>query len=254
MILLIDIGNTLTKIAFADESKEIQLNWLQSIETTNDNWTTVINEILIKNKNNINNAIISCVVPDKLSSLEKRISTIFNFLPIIINHKLIKHLPLKIDINQKKIGSDLVVLAVAGYVLFDEAIVIGLGTATTYTIIKDNSLKGIIIAPGFSNSKESLSNSASLIESFKINPYPSVLGNTTNHALSIGFGNGFNYMMNGTINAINKELNKKIKVIITGGNFLELKPFLKFDYNYQDNLVLKGLIIIYHFLKKNNKL
>lgn len=253
MILLIDIGNTLTKIALANETNK-EFTLIKTIATKDDNWDKIVKKTIVSKKTKIDHAIIANVVPDKLVVINKIITAIFSFKPIVLNNHTIKDLPLKISKNYQTIGSDLIALAIASQDLFGNTIAISLGTATVYTIIKDNALKGVIIAPGFTSAKMALSNDAAQIKTFQISPHNSILANSTKDALSIGFGNGFNYMIDNTIKAINKELKSNLKVIITGGNFKELKPFFTFNYQYQDNLVLHGLIIIYQILKKNNKL
>lgn len=249
MILLIDIGNTRTKIALGKKTNT-KISFIKAISTKSNNWENELKIIFLNIKTEIEHGIISSVVPEKLELIKKIINLIFNFQPIIIDNNLIKQLPLNIKINEKKIGNDLITLAIAGAYKYGNSVIISLGTATTYTIINNNSLKGIIIAPGFTSSKMSLIQDAALIKDFKINKYQSVLATSTKHALSIGYGNGFNYMIQGIIKAINKELKTNLKIIITGGSYQELKPFLKFKYQYHDNLVLQGLIIIYQIWKK----
>lgn len=254
MILLVDIGNTLTKIAIGNEKNQ-KVSQIKAVVTKNNNYVVEIKKEFAKIKTKLEQAIISCVVPEKLAIITELIAIHFKIEAIVINYQLIKLLPITINLDhQKKLGSDLIALAVASHNQYGNSITIGLGTATTYTIVKDNDLKGVIIAPGFTSAKTSLSNEATLIKPFKVTPYKSLLGTTTNHALSIGYGNGFNYMIEGTIEAINKELKANLTTIIAGGNFQELKPFLKFKYHYQENLLMLGLIIIYQILKKNNKL
>lgn len=254
MILLIDIGNTLTKIAIGnDEDQKISVT--KKIITKDKNYQKEIKKVLSKIKIKIDNIIISCVAPKKLTIIKKILNKFFNLKPIIVNHQIFKFLPISISVEHPtQIGSDLIALAVASHHLFGNSITISLGTATTYTIIKDHDLKGEIIGPGFHSAKASLMSEAALIKPFKIKPYEILIGKTTNHALSIGYGNGFNYMLKETIKAVNRQLDSSLVTVITGGNFDELKPFLEFNYQYQENLLLLGLIIIYQNLKKNNKL
>lgn len=253
MILLIDIGNTLTKIASSDEATN-NISYIKAISSNEVTWEKTVQKIFLSKKTKIENIIICSVVPKKTSIISKIITKVFQFKPLIVNYNTIKFLPIKVDVSYKEIGSDLIAIAVATHNKFTNAITVSLGTATTYVTIKDNTLKGVIIGPGFTSAKLALSNEAAQIKSFQISKYSSVLGNSTKHALSIGYGNGFNYMIENTIKAINKELKTSLKPIITGGNFEELKPFLTFKYKYEDNLVLQGLLIIYQILKKNNKL
>ncbi len=253
MILLIDIGNTLTKFALADLEDE-KITWLKPITSKNKNWNKDVKQLITKIKSKVNDVIISTVIPEKLKDVTKIIGTILKIKPITINSNLLKFLPMKINYDIKKIGSDLIALAIGSHNKYHDCIVVSLGTATTYTIIKDDMINGIIIGPGFNDAKNSLTTNAALIEPFIVKPYLSLLGNTTNHALSIGYGNGFNYMIDGTIKAINQELKTNLPIIITGGNFHELKPFLQFQYQYNQDILMYGLMIIYQNYQKNNKL
>lgn len=253
MILLIDIGNTLTKVALANLEKQ-EITLLKSIISKDKNWNNDLKKLITKIKNKINDTIISNVVPDKLNEITKIISTILKTKPIIVNTNLIKSLAMKMNTNTKEIGSDLIALAIGSYNKYQSCIVVSLGTATTYTVINDDMILGVIIGPGFNDAKSSLTTNAALIKPFTIKPYSSLLGNTTNHALSLGYGNGFNYMIDGTIKAINQELKTRLSVVITGGNFQELKPFLQFQYQYDQDILMYGLMIIYQNYQKNNKL
>lgn len=253
MILLIDIGNSLTKVALANlEQQKITL--LKPIFSKNDNWNQDIKQLVAKVKNKVNDIIISSVIPNKTNEITKIVNTILKTKPIIINSNLLQSVAMKINSDTKEIGSDLIALAIGSHNKYHACIVVSLGTATTYTIINNDMIIGIIIGPGFNDAKNSLTTNAALIKPFIIKPYPSLLGNTTNHALSIGYGNGFNYMITGTIKAINQELKTNLPVIVTGGNFQELKPFLQFQYQYDQNLLMHGLMIIYQNYQKNNKL
>lgn len=253
MILLIDIGNSLTKVALADlENQKITL--LKPIISKNKNWNKDVKQLITKIKNKVNDAIISTVIPKKIKDITKIIRTTLKIKPKIINPSLIKSLSMKINTDTKEIGTDLIALAIGSHNKYHDCIVISLGTATTYTIIKDDMIVGVIIGPGFNDAKNSLTTNAALIKPFTIKPYSSLLGNTTHHALSIGYGNGFNYMIDGTIKAIKQELKINLPVIITGGNFHELKPFLQFQYQYDQDILMHGLMIIYQNYQKNNKL
>lgn len=253
MILLIDIGNTLTKIAYGDKTKQ-NIVFAKAVATNEKYWEKIMQKIVLSEKKQITAVVICSVVPKKLPIINKIVRVNLKLRPLIVNFALLKMLSLEVEPKYKQLGSDLIALAIASQQQFGSAITVSLGTATTYVAIKDNKLKGVVIGPGFTSAKLSLSQEAAQIKSFTITKYKSVLGNSTNHALSIGYGNGFNYMISETIKAINQELKSNLKVVVTGGSFPELAPFLTFKYEHHDNLVLQGMIIIYQILKKNNKL
>lgn len=253
MILLVDIGNTLIKFAISTGVTE-NIRILTTIETKSANWETKTQEILKNIKDNLKDSIISSVVPEKGKVIFKLIKNYFKIDSIVIDSTLLSSLPLKFNLNNQQIGSDFLALAIGADNFYGDCIVVSLGTATTYSVIKNNELIGVIIGPGFTSAKNALVTDAALIKSFNLEPEESVLGTTTNHALSIGFGNSFNYMISSTVDAINHELNTKLPVILTGNAHNELAPFLTFEYQYNRELLMIGLIIIYQSLMKNNKI
>lgn len=248
--LVIDVGNTLIKIATVGDDKNI--NQWPVIETKAKNTEMILTTAFkVHNKLTIGNSIISCVVPSYLLFFKRLVKTFFHCQLVILNYQLIDNLPLKIALDNRQLGSDLMALAVGGNIKYESVIIISLGTATTYTIINNNSLIGVIIAPGFSTSKNSLIANAALLSDFKIDHYESMLGKTTLHALSIGYGYGFNAMIKGTINQINQELKTTLPVIITGGATKELKSYFDFNYDDEPQILLNGLFIISQHLLAN---
>lgn len=241
--LLIDVGNTLIKIATVTADKVI--NEWPVIQTKAKN-TKILLTAAFKNhhKLTIDNVVISCVVPSYLLLIKTLARVTFHCQPSILNYHLIAHLPLKIKFDNPQLGSDLMALAIGAAAKYESAIVISIGTATTYTIIKNNILSGVIIGPGLSVSKNALITNAALLSDFKIEHYSSMLGTTTLHALSIGYGYGFNAMIKGTVEQINQELKTMFPVIITGGSVEELKPYFDFNYDDEPQILLKGLFII----------
>ena len=58
-------------------------------------------------------------------------------------------------------------------------------------------------------------------------------------------------MILGLSKAIEKEVNKPLKKIVTGGNAIFVKNLLGSSFSYEPNLILDGLYDIY---MKNNKM
>ncbi len=248
--LLMDIGNTLIKIATVDDDKIIN-QWPVIVTKGKDTKMLLTTAFKTHHKLIIDNAIISSVVPSCLPLLKALVKTTFHCQPVILNYQLIAHIPLKIKLNNPQLGSDLMALAIGATAKYESAIVISLGTATTYTIIKNNTLAGVIIGPGISASKNALIANAALLSDFKIEHYASMLGTTTLHALSIGYGYGFNTMIKGIINQINQELQMTLPVIVTGGGVAEIKSYFDFNYNDEPQVLLNGLFIISQHLLAN---
>lgn len=113
-------------------------------------------------------AIISCVFLKFLVIVEKLIVFTYKIKPLILDFNLLSFLPLKLELANRQLGSDLLVLSYAVYTKYHNGIVVSLGTATIYNIIINDALVGIIIRPGFSTSKNALVVNAVLLLDFEI--------------------------------------------------------------------------------------
>ena len=114
-------------------------------------------------------------------------------------------------------------------------IVIDFGTATTFDVIVKNTYLGGVIAPGVKLSLENLIKRASLIPPISLNKISNVIGKNTSEAVKSGFFWGYSGLIDNIINLINKQSNKKFKIILTGGlshlfkNSIKVKPLIKKD-------------------------
>ncbi|WP_425381532.1 type III pantothenate kinase [Spiroplasma endosymbiont of Polydrusus pterygomalis] len=252
-LLLVDIGNTLIKIAMINNS-EIIKEW-PIIETKSKNTIEQLKRAFkLNQKLYFEAAIISCVVPKFLIIIKQLIITTYKLKPLIIDFNLLTSLPLQLNLENQQLGSDLIALSYAAYTKYHNAIVVSLGTATTYSIIINNVLVGIIIGPGFGTSKDALIANAALLSNFEIKNYQSMLGKNTNHALSIGYGYGFSAMINGIVMKIHNEINiNNLPVILTGGSVPILKSYFDFSYIYEPQMLFLGLIAIVNTLETNKK-
>lgn len=243
--LLMDVGNTLIKIATVNN--DMKINTWPVIPTKAKNIKLLLKQTFISYQQElvITNVIISCVVPELLVFIKQLIIKIYYIEPLIVNSDLIKPLPVSINFENSQLGSDLIALLVgANYQKYENVIVVSLGTATTYSIIVNNVLIGVIIAPGLASSKAALINNAALLTDFDINYYDSMLGKNTNHALAIGYGYGFNAMIKGMVAKINSEINLMLPVVLTGGSFNILEPYFDFKYQYEPQTLLWGLWVM----------
>lgn len=242
-LLLVDIGNTLIKMAMVNDS-EIIKEW-PVIETKSKNAITQLKKAFALHKKlYFEEAIISCVVPKFLVIIKNLIFLTYKVQSLIVDFNLLSTLPLKLNLENRQLGSDLIALSYAAYTKYHNAIVVSLGTATTYNIIINNVLIGVIIGPGFAISKGALIDNAALLLDFEIEHYQSMLGKNTNHALSIGYGYGFSAMINGIVAKIRNETKNNLPVILTGGSVSILRSYFDFSYIYEPQMLFLGLVAI----------
>jgi len=252
MILTIDVGNTNTVIgAFKGD-----VLCLKERTSTNKTATDLEYAVMIKTALNmhgydhkaIEGAIISSVVPQVTGTIRRAIEKYCGVTPLVVGPGIKTGLSIKID-NPAQLGSDLVVDAVAGingYPL--PQIIIDMGTATTFSVIDENAnYLGGAITTGMAVSTDALISRTSQLPRFSYEPPKKVVGTNTVDCLKSGIMLGNAAIIDGMIARIEKELGKRCTVIATGGLAGLVTPLCMHDgIIYDDELLLKGLLIIYN--------
>ena len=123
-------------------------------------------------------------------------------------------------------------------------IVIDFGTAITIDFLsKKNDYLGGFILPGINLYLNSLGRCELLPSSIALVPSISFIPKNTAQSISRGVKEGFSLMLNAFVNKyrkiIERQQNKKVKVIITGGQSNILRRRLNFSYIYEPLLTLK---------------
>jgi len=243
MIILIDIGNTNIVIGEYNEEITKTYRFLTDKLKSADEYYIYLKDIL-KNAKGI---IISSVVPE-LNNVFKELSNKYlNLEPIVIGPGVKTGLKIVTD-NPKEVGADLVAGSVGAIKEYSSTcIVIDMGTATTFTLVKNSEIKGVVISTGLITQKNSLIGGASQLTQFEFKTPKKIVGTNTIDSLNSGLLYGHAYMMEGIINKIKEENNlKDCKVVITGGASLLVKDLLNQEYIIDEFLLLKGLIHLYN--------
>ncbi len=255
MVLAIDVGNTNIVIG-CFKNEKILFNERIS---TNHNATDLEYAIQIKNILEIHNidttaiegSIISSVVPSVTTSMRDAVAKLTEKEPMIVGPGIRTGLRILTD-NPAQLGSDLVVDAVAGINYYPTPqIIIDMGTATTFSVIdKDANYLGTLIIPGMNTSLDALSNGAAQLPKVNLDLPKRVVGTNTAECMSNGIMFYTASGLDGCIERIEEELNEKCTVIATGGLAGTVVPLCKKDIVYDDDLLLKGLMIIYNRNKR----
>lgn len=251
MILAIDMGNTnivigcvkpgriLFEERISTDATKTELEYAVILKTIFD-----IHRIDVKE---IEGGIISSVVPPLTNVLKEAVGKICHIKPMIVGAGVKTGLNLMMD-DPKSIGADLIVDAVAGIQEYGAPLIlIDMGTATTITVIDKNSnYIGGMIMPGVSASVKSLVEGTSQLPAIGLEPPKKVIAKNTIDAMKSGVILGAASMMDGQIARIEEELGYSCKVIATGGLAKAIMPLCKRECIIDDELLLKGLDIIYH--------
>ncbi len=250
MLLAIDIGNTNIVVGCCDGERICFMERLTTNHTATEmEYAIALNSVLSLKKTNaqlINGAIISSVVPSVTNSIKEAVRKLTGVEALIIGPGIKTGLSIKTD-DPAKLGSDLVVDAVAAINEYGApAIVFDMGTATTISVINSNSeYLGTIIMPGMMISLNAMVSGTSQLPKISLDRPKRLIGTNSADCMKSGILYGTASGMDGMIDRIRKEIGD-VKVIATGGLARTVVPLCKNDIILDDELLIKGLMIIYN--------
>ncbi len=251
MVLAVDIGNSNIVLGCFENDKILFIERL----STNQNSTALEYTIIIKNILELNNlshtsfqgGIISSVVPSVTHTVQDAMIRLTQKPVMVVGPGIRTGLKIMLD-NPAQLGSDRVADAVAAIHDYPcPLIIIDMGTATTISAIdrKKNFLGGMII-PGLRVSLESLTMRTSQLPKISLDPPRRVIGSNTIDCMRSGIIYSTASSIDGVVERIEEELGEKCTVISTGGLAKTIIPYCKRDIIIDDQLLLKGLMIIYN--------
>ena len=250
MILAIDIGNTNIVVGCCEEKKILLMERL----TTNHTATALEYAISLKailelsavDKKDINGAIISSVVPSVTYTVRTAVKKLIGVDALVIGPGIKTGLSIKTD-NPAQLGSDLVVDAVAGIQEYCAPLVIfDLGTATTVSVInKEKEYLGGMILPGMMISLNAMVSGTSQLPKISLEKPKKLIGTNTIDCMKSGILYGTASSMDGIIDRIRDEIGD-VTVVATGGLAGTIVPLCRNKVILDDELLIKGLMIIYN--------
>jgi type III pantothenate kinase len=255
MLLAIDIGNTITTFGvFEDEKLVVTWRLATDNHRTVDEYAVVLTSLLRLHgldTPNITAAAICCVVPPLLPTYEELLERYYHITPLVVETGIKTGVRIRLE-NPKEVGADRIVNVAAAHHLYGSpAIIVDLGTATTFDVIsKEGDYLGGAIVPGLGTAADALYGRAAKLPRVEITPPKHAIGTNTVSAMQSGLVFGYVALTEGLVARLQKELGEKARVIATGG-WAELigRETSVFDTINMD-LTLIGLRIIYYMNKK----
>lgn len=250
MILALDIGNTHIVLGCIEGRKIINIARMASDTLKTEHEYAVLMKQILELDNidisTVEGGIISSVVPPLTGTLKKAIQRVTGHKPMVVGAGIKTGLNILID-NPAQLGSDLAVSAVAALNEYKPPIIaVDMGTATTIMVIdKNGSFLGGQILPGVALSMNALASKTSQLPKVSIEAPKKVIGTNTIDSMKSGAVFGAASMLDGMIDRIEEEIGMSATVVATGGLSGSIVPHCKHEIICDDDLLLKGLAIIY---------
>lgn len=250
MILALDIGNTNIVVGCIDREKTYFIERLSTVRTKTEleyavDIKTVLDIYHIK-KADIEGCIISSVVPQVTNIARLAAEKILKKEVMVLGPGVKTGLNIMMD-NPGQLGADLVADAVAGLAEYPVPfIVIDMGTATTVSVVNEKKQYiGGMILPGVRISLDALTSRASQLSGISLEAPKRIIGKNTIDCMKSGLLYSNAAALDGIVERIEGELGQKTTVIATGGLAKKVIPHCKREIILDEDLLLKGLLVIY---------
>jgi type III pantothenate kinase len=237
--LIIDIGNTRTKVALFNQGELM-------ISFPVDPFTTKELEFILNDYPTIECAIVSSVKKNQ----EELMSALKNKIPFIIDLDHNTKLPIENCYETPEtLGKDRIAAAVGANKLYPNKniLVIDAGTAIKYDFISEkNQYFGGFITPGLNMRFKALNHFTDKLPLLKPENPVNYKGNNTNNSIRGGIQYGLNGEINQMIQYFN-DLYGKLTIILTGGDAPYFEKLLKNNIFVVAEITLCGLNTILEF-------
>jgi type III pantothenate kinase len=237
MNLIIDIGNSSTKMAIFDRNEKITV--FKSKEFSCEKMEKKLAPF------KISKAIIS--------SVRNTPEYIFDLLTVNIPHvHILSHkskLPFGIDYETPEtLGTDRIAAVAGAYNAFpgSDILVIDAGTAITFEYLSANVYRGGNISPGLQMRFRALNKFTGKLPLVSQPGEYSFPGRNTTDAITAGVIMGVTYEINEYIRTFEKK-HTNFKIILTGGDSGYLKNKINYQITYMPDIVIDGLNFILEY-------
>lgn len=251
MLLAIDIGNT-QLFAGLFINDELVLKFRQSSRgrMSSDEYGLFLRNILRENgydPDDVNDIVISSVVPDLQYSINSACLKYFNQSPLILKAGVKTGLKIQVH-NPQEVGADRIANAIAGEYLYPNTnkLIVDFGTATTFCVVTDKAeWRGGLIVPGLRLSMEALESNTAKLPKVEITKPEVIVGRNTIENIQSGLYYSALGMTREVITRVRDEyFNGEPMMVIGTGGFSYLFDDEKLFDVVEPDLVLVGLLAL----------
>ena len=250
MLLVLDVGNSQTKIGIFD-GDNLVANWrvVTSPQRTSDELRTLLHMLLQQggiDPKSIRGCCISSVVPPLNLEMQQMCEDSFGIAPLMIGPGIKTGLIIQVE-NPKEVGADRICNSVAALEEYGgPLIVVGFGTATTFdAITAKGEYRGGVIAPGVQISADALFKRCAKLPRVDLAVPTSVIGRDTVSNIRSGLIFGYADLTDGIVRRMMEEMGVTPTVVATGG-LADLMAGVATSIQHVNPLLsLKGLKLIH---------
>ena len=257
MILVFDVGNTELTIGLFAES-ELRGHWrvMTDVARTADEFGVLVRTLLATSgfgADVVRSVAIGSVVPRVTGPLSEACVAYFAVgSPLIVDAAA--DLPITLDVDEPMtVGADRLINTLAASRLFArDAIVVDMGTATTFDCITaDGVFLGGVIAPGILTSAETLTRRTSKLPATELVIPPRVIGRRTEDCIRAGVMFGSADAIDGLVRRIKEAWPRASEpLVVATGGFAETMATLCATFDrVEPHLTLQGLALAHAYLR-----
>ena len=260
MILVFDIGNTeLTIGLFTGDQLRAHWRIVTNVARTPDEFGVLLRSLLASSDygpQHIDGVAIGSVVPPVTAPLVEACTRYLGIArPIIVDASV--SLPIELDVDEPlTVGADRIINTLAASRIYGtDAIVVDLGTATTFDCITaDGVFLGGIIAPGIQTSAETLTRRTSKLPATDLGPPTRVIGRRTEDCIRAGVMFGAADSIDGLVKRIKRVWPRpEVPTVFATGGFAEvIAPLCTVFDRVEPYLTLQGLQLAHSLLLQPN--
>jgi type III pantothenate kinase len=255
VIIVFDVGNTETTVGLFD-GDTLAGHWRITTDVTRtpDEFGMVLTALLSSQRATprpVRGAAIGSVVPPVTAPLAEACQSWLGVTPIVVHAR--SGLPITLDVDEPlTVGADRIVNTLAASRLHRrDAIVVDLGTATTYDCVtEDGVFLGGVIAPGLRSSLDALVTRTSKLTATELSAPARTIGKRTEDCIRAGVMLGSVEAIDGLVRRIKREWpTSRVPVVIATGGLAELvAPLCEEVELVEPYLTLQGLRMAYELL------
>jgi len=245
MLLVIDVGNTNTKVGLCDDAG-IRISWTLTTrrEQTADEYGLFIEALLRSSgveAREITAVAMSNVVPPVQQALEWMSEKYFKTSPLTVSGAN-SPLPLAVD-EPREVGPDRIVSCVAARAIYGApVIIVDLGTATRFDCVNvRGEFVGGAIAPGIGVAMDALVNRAARLFRVEMVRPETAIGRNTITNIQSGMIFGYAGLVDGLVERMKAELEGSPVIVATGGQAPMIAPVSRTIQHVNGDLKLEGL-------------